>query len=102
VELSNHGLNAQGAKKGKDSILHGIQWLQQQKIIIDKVCIETIAEFEQYHWEKNKNGEVLNKPADRDNHHIDGIRYAMESEMLMDADGSVQAVGETASSMVDW
>ena len=30
---------------------------------------------------KNKDGEVLNKPVDRYNHHIDDIRYGLESDM---------------------
>jgi phage terminase large subunit len=29
-ELKDHGINAVGAKKGKDSVNHGVQWLQQQ------------------------------------------------------------------------
>jgi len=77
-ELCDHGLNAVGAKKGKGSINHGIQWLKQQEIIIDKTCQETINEFQLYHFLKDKYGETTNVPADRDNHHIDDIRYGTE------------------------
>jgi phage terminase large subunit len=82
AELRKNGINARGALKGKDSINFGIQWLQQQKIVIDVKCQETKNNFEQYHWMKNKDGEVLNVPADKDNDHIDGIRYAMEDLAL--------------------
>lgn len=82
-ELKNHGINAGAAKKGPDSILHGIQWLKQQKIIIDQSCVHTKLNFEQYHWEKDrKTGERKMYPADRDNDHIDNIRYAMEDYMI--------------------
>lgn len=78
AELKKYGINAIPALKGKDSITHGIQWLQQLKIYIDVSCQETKNEFEQYQWQKNKEGEVLNVPIDKFNHHIDDIRYATE------------------------
>lgn len=81
-ELKNLGVNATPARKGKDSIIHGIQWLQQQNIKIDKSLQATKNEFDIYHWKKNKDGEVTNQPVDKDNHHIDGLRYAYEDEMI--------------------
>jgi len=80
-ELRNNGIKAIGAKKGKDSIHHGIQFLQQHEIIIDRCCQETINEFQQYQWKKLRTGETTNVPMDKDNHHIDEIRYALEDEM---------------------
>lgn len=35
AELKKYGVQARAAEKGKDSILHGIQWLQQQQIVIE-------------------------------------------------------------------
>lgn len=80
-ELNNQGISAQGAVKGKDSIRHGINWLKQQKIIIDKTCTETLDNFQQYCWRKNKQGEILNEPVDKFNDYIDNLRYAYEDEM---------------------
>ena len=80
AELQRHGINAIGAKKGKDSVLHGIQWLQQQHIIIDQTCINTKNEFMLYQWKKDKNGNSLRQPVDKNNHIIDGLRYAYEDE----------------------
>lgn len=85
AELQNEGLNAVGAEKGKDSVLHGIQWLKQQEIIIDVRCHYTKEEFQMYHWKKDKNGNVLNVPVDAFNHHIDNIRYQNE-ELMLDGD----------------
>lgn len=96
-ELNDHGISAVGARKGKDSVIHGIQWLQQQTIVIDVQCQETKNEHELYHWKEDKEGNKLNVPVDKNNHHIDDIRYAMEDEMIgqiMDIGG----VGETESS----
>lgn len=81
-ELVAAGINAQGAVKGKDSINFGVQWLQQQEIVIDRQCQHTINEFELYQWQKNKDGESLPVPVKRNDHHIDAIRYSYERDML--------------------
>jgi phage terminase large subunit len=80
-ELQNCGIRAIGAKKGKDSVNHGIQFLQQFEVIIDRRCQETINEWEQYQWKQDKDGNVLPVPVDKNNHHIDDVRYALERDM---------------------
>ena len=86
AELNNYGINATKAEKGPGSINHGIQWLQQQTIIIDRTCQYTKNEFEQYHYLKNRFGEATDKPVDKDNHQLDAIRYAMEEYSLSGGD----------------
>lgn len=81
-ELRNHGVNAQPASKGKDSVLHGIQWLQQQTIIVDSKCINARNELQQYKWKEDKNGVAMRQPVDRNNHWIDATRYAYEDDMV--------------------
>ena len=81
-ELNNHGVSAVGAKKGKDSVNFGIDWLKQQIIIVDKTCINLINELQQYHWKKDAGGNSLKIPVDKNNHLIDGgLRYAYEGDM---------------------
>ena len=80
-ELKESGVNAVPAKKGKDSVNFGIQWLQQQEIIIDRSCQETVNEFQLYQWKKNRQGETMRVPIDKNDHHIDDLRYAYEEEM---------------------
>jgi len=81
-ELNNHGVSAVGAKKGKDSVNFGIDWLKQQTIIVDKTCINLINELQQYHWKKDAGGNSLKIPVDKNNHLIDGgLRYAYEDDM---------------------
>jgi phage terminase large subunit len=79
-ELANAGLSVLGAKKGKDSISFGVQWLQQQRIIIDTRCINARNEIQQYQWKKDRDGNSLRVPIDRNNHIIDGLRYQYEDE----------------------
>jgi len=79
-ELKNHGVAALGAKKGKDSVTYGIQWLQQQTIIIDTRCQNAKNEFSQYKWKEDARGNVMPIPVDKNNHLIDALRYAYEDE----------------------
>jgi phage terminase large subunit len=79
-ELQNAGVYALGARKGKDSVNFGIQWLQQQTIIFDKGCVNAIAEFSTAHWKKDKDGNSLRVPSDKNNHLIDAARYAHEQD----------------------
>jgi len=80
-ELAERGICAVGAEKGKDSVRHGIQWLQQMDIVIDVGCPSAQKEFSAYKWEESKDGITLPKPVDRNNHLIDAIRYALSTEM---------------------
>ena len=67
------------AVKGPDSILHGIQRLQQYEIIVHPTCQELITEFENYSWQKDKKtNEYINKPIDSFNHYIDALRYSLQ------------------------
>lgn len=101
AELCSHGLSAIGAAKGKDSIMHGIQWLKGLKLVLDKSCQNVINNFKQYHWLKDRQGNVLNKPVDKFNDFIDAIRYANEHNMV-EYDDEVYESTENISSMADW
>ena len=76
AELQQYGINALSAQKGKDSVVHSIQWLQQQEIIVDSRCVNMIQEFQQYQWKKDKDGNSIRQPVDKNNHLIDALRYA--------------------------
>ena len=65
--------------KGPDSIIHGIQRVQQYNLIVHPSCTETIIELENYSWEKDKKtGEYINKPQDLFNHYLDALRYSLQ------------------------
>lgn len=82
AELRGYGVSAQSARKGKDSVNQGIQWLQGQEIIIDKNCVNVKAEISTYHWQEDASGNALRKPIDKNNHLIDAGRYAHEEDMI--------------------
>ena len=63
--------------KGPDSIIHGINQLQQLQIIVHPSCVNTITELENYTWQK-KDGEYINKPVDQFNHYLDSLRYSLQ------------------------
>ena len=75
-EMNQLGLRVTPVKKGGDSILHGIKFLQRYKFIIDLNCQNFINEISQYHWLEDKDGNALEKPVDLNNHLLDATRYA--------------------------
>lgn len=66
--------------KGADSVIHGIQRLQNYQIIIHPKCNGVITEFENYTYERDKQtGEYTNKPCDGNfNHYCDALRYSLQ------------------------
>ncbi len=79
AEIALRGVLILPSEKGKDSVINGIQYVQQQKISITKRSINTIKEYRNYTWETDKDGKILNVPIDLWNHSMDGIRYALSS-----------------------
>ena len=78
-ELKYYGLRRiQGAKKGKDSINNGIQWIQELEIIVHPRCVNFLTEISNYQWDSDKFGNKVNKPVDCFNHLMDAMRYALE------------------------
>jgi len=72
--------NVKAAKKGKDSIHTGIDFLQDYTIIIHPRCVNFITEIGSYTWDKDKFGNKINKPVDDFNHLMDAMRYAVEKD----------------------
>ena len=90
-ELRERRVRAQAAQKGKDSVNYGIQWFQQQTIIIDAKCVNAKNEVSTYHWKEDSSGNAIRQPVDKNNHLIDAGRYALESDMNMGASISIKA-----------
>lgn len=77
-ELKGLGLRIKGAKKGKDSIMNGIQWIQDLEIVIHPRCTNFLTEISNYTWDEDRFGNKINKPIDDFNHLMDAMRYALE------------------------
>jgi phage terminase large subunit len=74
------GLLARPAEKGPGSVEYSMKWLQSlREIVIDnRRCPNTVTEFLEYEYERDKEGNVISGYPDKNNHHIDAVRYAME------------------------
>jgi len=80
-ELKGYGLRIKGAKKGKDSVMNGIQWIQDLRIWVHPRCVNTITELSSYAWDEDRLGNKLNSPKDDMNHLMDAMRYALEDKI---------------------
>ncbi len=74
-EIYRYGINIRGAEKGKDSIMYGINLIQEYPIRVTKRSTNLIKELRNYSWQKDKEGKKINKPIDMFNHCIDAMRY---------------------------
>lgn len=77
-ELRGYGLRVEKSQKGKDSIMHGIQYIQDFEIIIHPRCVNFITEIGNYTWDEDRLGNKINRPIDDFNHLMDAMRYAVE------------------------
>lgn len=79
-DYKNYGLSARGARKGPGSVDYSMKWLVSlNEIVIDNIrCPYTATEFLEYEYERTKDGEVISGYPDKENHHIDAVRYALE------------------------
>lgn len=78
ADMKNFGAHIEACTKGKDSVINGIQWLQDYQIIVHPRCVNTITELSLYSWKKDKTGKSLNEPEDANNHIMDALRYGTE------------------------
>ena len=74
-EIARHGIRITGASKGRDSIVFGIDLLQQERFYVTRHSVNLIKELRGYTWDTDKNGKQINKPIDYFNHCIDAMRY---------------------------
>lgn len=79
-DYRSYGLFARGAIKGPNSVDYSMKWLQSlREIVIDNSrCPHTAKEFLDYEYERDKEGNVISGYPDKDNHHIDAVRYGLE------------------------
>lgn len=79
ADYRSFGLPCRGAEKGPGSVRYSMKWLQSRTaIVIDPArCPDTAREFSEYEYDRDRlTGETQGDYPDRDNHHIDAVRYA--------------------------
>ena len=79
-DYRDYGFDCRGARKGPGSVQYSHKWLQSlREIVIDPSrCPDTARECSEYEYERDRDGRVLGGYPDRNNHHIDAVRYALE------------------------
>ena len=91
-EIHSFGWNVKGAKKGKDSIVKGIDIIKRYNINVISSSINTIKELKSYKWKVDKDDKPLNEPIDMWNHSLDALRYGC-SMKLIQPDGKFLGFG---------
>ena len=81
AELNSYGHNVLPVTKGKDSILFGLNLINQNKVYVTSRSKNLINELRNYIWQTDKTGIKMNRPIDAYNHAIDAMRYAMTSQL---------------------
>lgn len=85
AELQEEGIKAESSRKGKDSVNHGIQLIQNYEIIVhERNCPEFKKEIQNYCWTKDKDGKPTDKPDHEFSHGMDSMRYAVTKTLVGD------------------
>jgi len=88
AELKTYGHKVLPCTKGKDSIVYGINLINQNEIYVTDRSKNLIKELQSYTWMKDREGNTINKPIDAFNHCIDAARYAITSQLKNPNKGS--------------
>lgn len=81
--MARHGYpHIRASIKGQDSVAEGVIFLQSYDIVVHPRCVHTIDELKNYSYRVDPiTNEVTSILADKKNHVIDSLRYAMERVM---------------------
>lgn len=85
AELRDEGIRAEPSRKGRDSVTHGIQLIQNYKIIVHPICVNVTKEISNYCWEKTKDGKLTERPDHEFSHGMDAMRYGVQKAIMPDA-----------------
>jgi len=82
AELQTYGHQINGVTKGRDSILYGINLINQNDCFITERSKNLIREVNGYVWATDKSGETIQKPNPlAGDHAIDAARYALMMQL---------------------
>ncbi len=77
--LKKKGFRIKGAKKGKDSVNEGVEFIKNYDVFIHPSCKHTLDEFTRYSYKQNPTtGDIMPMLVDNHNHIIDPLRYGLE------------------------
>lgn len=77
--MKARGFNIHRAIKGPKSVDEGVEFLKSYDIVVHPFCTHVIDELSMYEYKTDPlTDAILNELADKDNHTIDAVRYALE------------------------
>lgn len=74
------GFNSLPCRKGKDSVIAGINWIKEHELFIRYEDHELVKDLQSYAWSLDREGKAIDKPNHFGSHGPDAIRYACYSE----------------------
>ena len=80
-EIRSYGHSISGVTKGRDSIVYGINLINQNEIYVTSRSKNLIKELQGYIWSKDKEGNDLQKPTGTHPDCIDAARYALMMQL---------------------
>ena len=81
AELKNYGHAVYPVTKGRDSIVYGINLMNQNEIYVTRRSKNLIKELQGYIWAKDKEGNDLQKPTGAHPDCIDAARYSLMMQL---------------------
>lgn len=79
-DLCDYGIKAIGCHKEPGCVEYRTKWLQHRRIVIDPARTPNAhREFVAYSYETDKDGNILARLPDKDNHTIDASAYALDT-----------------------
>lgn len=83
AELKALGLWVSPSPKGADSIISGLDILRRYRIHVTRRSRGLLANMRSYKWDKDRDGNMTNRPEDANNHGIDAIRYVALAKLAV-------------------
>ena len=84
AELRDLGIRAEPSRKGRDSVVHSIQAIQNYKLVVALKCKETYKALCNYSWKKNAENKFVDIPEHEWSHLPDSFRYACAKHLIGD------------------
>jgi phage terminase large subunit len=81
AELQGYGHSIYGVSKGRDSVVYGINLINQNEIYVTARSKNLKRELQGYVWTKDKEGNTLQKPTGSHPDCIDAARYVLTDQL---------------------
>ena len=87
-EIKSYGITIVPAEKGKDSVIHGIQQMQDLRISVTRRSQNLWKEYMTYLWDRDRQGVWLQRPTNGMDHGIDATRYFLQRHLKKDTNNT--------------